>query len=102
VEEFPLLERLLQKHQGRGFAVLSINIEPEDGASALELMRVNKYTFMALAVPDLAWRDRYGVRSAPANFLLDRAGRLVLQPTFDTAAARAVAEREIEALIVRR
>ena len=76
MEEFPLLERLLEKHKGRGFAVLSINIEPEDDASALELMRVNKYTFLALAVPDPAWRDQYGVRSAPTNFLIDRVSDL--------------------------
>jgi hypothetical protein len=101
VEEFPLLERLYEKHKGQGFAVVSINIEPGDNGSALELMRLHRYPFTALTTPDPAWRRRYKVESAPANFLLDRTGRIVLKPAFGDPPARAIAEGEIDALVAR-
>jgi hypothetical protein len=101
VEDFPLLERLYETHKSQGFAVVSINIEPGDNGSALELMRLHSYSFTALTTPDPAWRRRSQIESAPANFLLDRAGRIVLKPTFGDLPARAVAAREIEALVVR-
>jgi hypothetical protein len=102
VEEFPLLERLVKKHGSRGFAVVSINVEPADDGSARELMRLHGYPFTALTVPDAAWKDRHGVRSTPFNLLLDRAGRIVLEPTFASRDVRAIAEHEIVALIARR
>ncbi len=79
--------------------LLAINIEPSQDASAQQLMRSHKYTFVPLAMPDPNWNERYNVHGAPMNFLLDREGRIVLKPVFDTEDARIVAEREIRGLL---
>ena len=101
MEEFPLLDRLVRRHENRGFAVVSINIDPAHDGSARELMRLHGYPFTALTVPDAVWKDRHGVRVTPFNLLVDRAGHVVLELTFNDREARAIAEREIEALVTR-
>ena len=101
MEEFPLLEHLVRTHGSRGLTVVSINVDPADDESARELMRVHGYPFTALTVPDAAWKDRHGIRGTPFNLLVDRAGRIVLEPTFNDRDARTIAEREIEALVTR-
>ncbi len=100
MEELPLLERLQRKHD-KSFTVVSINIVPEDNDAALELMRGRGYTFTALSAPDGDWAGRRGIKTAPANFLLDRSGRVVLRPVLNTPAARSIAQAEVEALIGR-
>jgi hypothetical protein len=65
-------------------------------------MRLHGYPFTALTVPDAAWEDRHGVLSTPLNLLVDRFGRIVLEPSFSSRDARDISAREIEALVARR
>ncbi len=79
--------------------MVAINIEPSQDASGRELFLSHRYTFAPLAMPDPNFNDKYGVHEAPSNFLLDRQGRIVLKPTFDSDDARAVYEQEIRTLL---
>lgn len=85
-----------------GFELLAINIEPSQDASGRDLFKSHHYTFAPLAMPDPNFCDRYNVHEAPTNFLLDRQGRIVLKPTFDSDEARATSEGEIKALLERK
>ncbi len=82
--------------------MVAINIEPSQDASGRELFTSHHYTFAPLAMPDPNFNDRYAVHEAPTNFLLDRQGRIVLKPVFDSDEARAVYEHEIRALLAGR
>jgi tetratricopeptide (TPR) repeat protein len=97
--EFPYLQRVAEKYKDRGFVVLALNGHPEEDAFVLPFLDGNQYDFLPLrATEDVV--KAYGVRGYPANFLVDRRGRIVfkLDPVADERRT-AELERQIEALL---
>jgi tetratricopeptide (TPR) repeat protein len=78
--ELPHIQKIHDKYKDQGLAVLLIQTSQtqEDGIKFLE---DHNYTMTSL-YSDGNWaRDNYGVEAAPANFFIDRQGRIIFQST---------------------
>jgi len=98
--EFPYLQKVVEKFKGRDFHVLAVNGHPEEDPFVLPFMDGNKYDFFPLRATEEMVKA-YGVRGYPANFLVDRAGRIVFTPRLHDDKTQALLERQIEELLAR-
>lgn len=78
---------------------MTINTDPSRDVIAAEIMQAGRYGFVPLTTPDDKWAERHGIRFEPRNFLLDRNGRILLEPALKGAEERSAFERELAALI---
>jgi tetratricopeptide (TPR) repeat protein len=80
-EDFPRLQKALDKYGTRGLTIITINVRPAQDAIAAVLM--GRYGFVALRVPDGQWAlKNYHIDTTPTNILIDRRGRALFQPAF--------------------
>lgn len=78
--EFPTLQRVLTKYQDRGFAILALNVYPDEDEFVMPYMTNNHFTFRPLKT-DTGWAEKsYGARGYPTNALVDAAGRVIFKP----------------------
>jgi len=99
-DEFPQLQKMLDKYGPQGFTVITINIQPRQDAVAAVFTAY--YGFVSLRVPDADWANRqYGIESLPTNVLIDRQGRAVFWPAFWGFDPRHEFELELQALLAR-
>ncbi len=97
--EFPYLQRAAEKYEDRGFVVLALNGHPEEDAFVLPFLDGNAYDFVPLRATEEVVKA-YGVRGYPANFLVDREGRIVFTPDQVASESRLRdLEAQIEALL---
>jgi thiol-disulfide isomerase/thioredoxin len=98
--EFPTLQRVLDKYQGRGFEILSLNVLPDEHAFVMPYLTKNRYTFHALET-DEDWANKtYGARGFPTNLLVDTEGRIVFKPgIIRSPREQRTFELQIEALL---
>ncbi len=76
-EELPQLENLYQNLRDHDdFAVLTINID-QPSESVPPFVRKNGYRFPVLLDSDNRVSSAYDVRGIPANFIIDRAGKII-------------------------
>lgn len=98
--EFPYLQKVVERFKGRDFHVLALNGHPEEDPFVLPFMDGNRYDFFPLrATEDVV--KAYGVRGYPANFLIDRRGRVMARPWLHDDRTQAVLEQQIEELLNR-
>lgn len=91
----------MTKYEGRGFAVLAINLEPAQRQEVLPLLAAMGITFVPLE-SDWDWAEKtYRVNGTPATALIDRQGRIMFRPDVHDAATRMALERQVEALLNR-
>ena len=89
-------------YQDRGFAVLAINVEPDQRSLVVPVMTALGVSFLPLQ-SDWQWSDdRYGVKGTPDTALVDQQGRIMFKPHVHDAETRGVLAREVEALLNRR
>ena len=100
--EFPNLQKALDKYSARGFVILAINLEPPEDDMVLPYLKNNRFGFIPLK-SNWEWaKEHYGIRGAPANFLLDQTGRVVFKPgVIRSEEAHRTFELQIEALLAR-
>jgi Tfp pilus assembly protein PilF/thiol-disulfide isomerase/thioredoxin len=99
-DEFPQLQKMLDKYGPQGFTIITINVQPRQDAIALVLMA--HYGFVSLRVPDAEWAvTQYGIDASPTNVLIDRQGRAVFWPAFWGFDPRHAFELELQALLAR-
>jgi hypothetical protein len=92
---------VLDKYASRGFAVVAINVEPEQHRLVLPVMTALGTRFVAVE-SDWTWVDKnYNVKGTPDTALVDQQGRIMFKPHVHDAETRAVLEREVEALLNR-
>ena len=78
--EFPTLQRVLDKYKDRGFAILSLNVLPEEKDFVMPYLTKNGFTFRPLETTT-DWAEKtYGARGFPTNLLVDADGRIVFKP----------------------
>jgi len=78
--EFPTLQRVLDKYKDRGFAILSLNVLPEEADFVMPYLTKNRFGFRPLET-STDWADKtYGARGFPTNFLVDGEGRIIFKP----------------------
>lgn len=78
--EFPTLQRVLDKYKDRGFAILSLNVLPDEQAFVMPYLTRNRFTFHALET-DIEWAEKaYAARGFPTNLLVDGEGRIMFRP----------------------
>jgi thiol-disulfide isomerase/thioredoxin len=72
-QELPVLQRLYERYRGDGFVIVGVNVDRER-ANMIEFVRRFRLSFPV--VHDGAHRvaDRYGPRTMPSSYLVDRAG----------------------------
>ena len=100
--ELPHLQQVLDKYKDQGFAVLAINLEPDQDAFVLRLLEAMNTKFVPLK-SDWTWAEKqYGVQGTPDTALIDRTGRIMFKPIVHDEETRRVLEREVEALLGRR
>ena len=78
--EFPTLQRVLDKYKDRGFAILSLNVLPDESAFVMPYLTKNRFTFHALETTT-EWAEKtYAARGFPTNLLVDADGRIMFKP----------------------
>ncbi len=93
---------MFDKYKSRDLTVLAINVEPEQKALVLPVMKALGVSFVPVQ-SDWKWAEtNYGVQSTPEARLLDEQGRIMFKPAVHDAATQAVFERQVEALLDRR
>jgi thiol-disulfide isomerase/thioredoxin len=99
-EEFPIMQRMLDKYGTQGLVIIAINVRPAQDAIAGVVMR--HYGFVALRVPDSQWvLKNYYIDTTPANILIDRRGRAFFRPAFWGYDPRHAFELMVETLLSR-
>ena len=92
---------MFEKFESRGFAVLSINVEPAQRDLVVPVMAALGVRFVGLQ-SDWKWaEEHYGVKGTPDTALVDQQGRIMFKPHVHDAETQAVLEREVEALLSR-
>lgn len=100
-EEFPHLQQVFEKFEGRGLAMLAINCEPSQRASVLPLLAAMGITF-APVESDWAWAEQqYDVTGTPEALLIDQQGRIMFKPSVSDTDTRLGLERQVEVLLNR-
>ncbi len=74
--EMPSMEKLHKRLKDKDFVMVAINLQ-EPTSRVKKFFEENKLTFISLL--DLKGKvgDRYGVRSLPTTFILDKAGKII-------------------------
>jgi peroxiredoxin len=72
-EMISALETLYQKYREKGFAVVSVNVNPLNEVSE-KFGQADKVSFLVLLDPELVAAKRYGAKVLPTTFILDRDG----------------------------
>ncbi len=72
-DEMPALDRLQKKFEGKGLAVIGINIDSEQSL-VKEFIKGAKTRFPILHDPSMKCHDAYKVFAYPTTFLVDRKG----------------------------
>jgi Flp pilus assembly protein TadD/thiol-disulfide isomerase/thioredoxin len=99
-DEFPHLQKILDKYGPQGLTIITINVQPREDAIASVLM--GHYGFVSLRVPDAEWATaQYRLAALPANVLIDRQGRAVFWPAFWGFDPRHAFVLELQALLAR-
>ena len=100
--EFPTLQRVLDKYRDRGFAILSLNVLPEEHDFVMPYLTKNRFTFHALETTT-DWAEKtYNARGYPTNLLVDGDGRIVFRPgIIRSPREQRTFELQVEALLKR-
>ena len=72
-QEMPLLDRIHQRYQDAGFAVVSVNVEG-DQVPARALAQETGVTFPVLIDTNQQVSELYGLEAMPSSILIDRDG----------------------------
>lgn len=93
--EFPHLQKLHERYQAQGLKILLVQVS-QSQEEGKKFLASKKYTMQSVYA-DWKWaRNNYGVTGAPANFFIDRAGRIIFKSTGYGPGK----EKEIEAQVV--
>jgi thiol-disulfide isomerase/thioredoxin len=94
-KSMPELQRLHDKHAGRGFTVVGVAIDEGDARRKVTKFLTGKkiaYPNALDAGKSAAW-ERFRVKAVPAAFLIDQEGRIVAQWTGAAADVREIESR---------
>ena len=96
--ELPHIQKIHDKYKDQGLTVLLIQISQtqEDGKKFLE---DHNYTMTSLYSEGNWARDNYGVKAAPANFFIDRQGRIIFHSTGYSPGMEKEIESQIKELL---
>jgi hypothetical protein len=98
-EEFPYLQKMLDKYGEKGLTVITINTNiREEGIASVV---TGRYKFVSPRTKALDWAGAYKVDRLPKNILIDREGRALFEPEFWGSDPRHTFELEVEALLGR-
>jgi hypothetical protein len=71
---------VLKKYGPDKFVILSVNVHPEEDDFVMPYINNNGYSFIPLK-GDSDWAEKeYKAFGYPANYLIDKAGRIVFKP----------------------
>jgi len=76
VEETPALQRLYEKYQDQGVELIGINLGEQPIVRIEQFVNRFDVTYPIVLDPELRIRDKYGVRSYPTTFFIDRTGTI--------------------------
>ncbi len=96
VKAMPDLQKLHDKYNDKGFAVVGISIDEDGMKSVGPFLAKRKFTYPMLLDQNETWQ-KFGVRAIPAMFLLDRNGRIVQQ--FTGKVNKSTLEKAVAALV---
>lgn len=77
--EFPHFEAVIRKFNDESIAYVGINVYPEQDPYVIPFMKNSKFSFIPLRGTAEFADKYYGVRSQPANFLIDKEGKIVFR-----------------------
>ena len=96
VSSMPALERVWQKHKGKGFVVLAVNIEPENLGRVRRFVKSKSLTF-PIVIDKGTIAPSYGVYSYPTSVLVGRDG--VVQHVWRGPPSEASLDAAVKALV---
>jgi thiol-disulfide isomerase/thioredoxin len=98
--EAPYLQKVLEKYGPRGFVILSLNVHPAEDQFVLPYLESYGYGFIPLRASQEFAEKQYSARGMPANFLIDREGRILYKPRVISGSyAQRSLELQVETLL---
>jgi thiol-disulfide isomerase/thioredoxin len=76
-EEFPHFQAVVDSFKGDSLVYLGINAYPLQDGYVLPFVENNSYSFIPLRGSQTFASNNYGVEGYPANFLIDKDGKIV-------------------------
>jgi hypothetical protein len=95
-EEFPVLQRMLEKFKSRGFEIITVNMA--NAQDSLATLLTFRYGFTILKAPGYQLVG-YALPRMASNILIDREGRLLSHPEFWGLDPQRTFELEVEAAL---
>jgi peroxiredoxin len=74
--EMPAMEKLYQKFKDQDFVMLAVDLQ-EKLEKVIKFMRDNKLNFPVLIDSEGKAGSKYGIRSIPTTFLVDKHGKII-------------------------
>ena len=75
-EEMPAMERLWQRYKGQGLVVVALSMDLSGAKIVKPYIEQAKYTYPVGLDPKMETASRYGARSVPTTFIIDRSGAI--------------------------
>lgn len=100
-QELPALQEIWKRHRARGFALVSVAVDPPDTESDVRQMaRRYRYEFPVLLDPETDVANRFNpTMDLPYSVLIDREGRIAAVHQGYRIGDELTMEKEIEALL---
>lgn len=76
IDEMPSMQGLYERMQGRGFALLAVEVGLSDPQEILDFVSQNHLTFPVLIDADGVMKERYPGRGIPETYLIGRDGKV--------------------------
>jgi thiol-disulfide isomerase/thioredoxin len=77
--EFPHFQTVVDSFKGESLVYIGINVLPSQDGYVLPFMKNTSYSFIPLRSNFPFAKKNYGVTGAPANFLIDKDGKIVFK-----------------------
>jgi tetratricopeptide (TPR) repeat protein len=93
--EFPYIQAVLDKYKDQGFEIVAVNVEPEEDAFVMPLVKGFKLGFIPLKGDDHI-TDDYRVLGEPTNFLIGADGLIYFGPLSPVSSLEAQRTLELQ------
>jgi thiol-disulfide isomerase/thioredoxin len=77
--EFPHFQAVIDKFKDKDVVYVGIDVSPEQDPYVLPLLKNTKFSFIPLRGTQEFAKSNYGVDGEPANFLIDKDGKIVFK-----------------------
>ena len=102
LEEFPHFQTVVDSFKGDSLVYIGINVTPSQDGYVLPFLQNRKFSFIPLRGSWDFARENFGVSGAPANFVIDKDGKVVFKNFTIGSANHRTLELMLSSLLAKR